>query len=107
MKWEEFKVQAYAAPLMEEKKSRRKEARLASSNEEAIASREFLLNYIQSSRPPPSKERMEAAQRLKDELREEVRNLNRRDLTPPIRDSRRKSSARKNSIGSSERDTLI
>ena len=50
VKWEEFKVQAYAA-LMQETRSRRKEARLASSNE-AIASREFLLNYIQSSRAP-------------------------------------------------------
>ena len=73
VKWEEFKVQAYAA-LMEETRSRRKEARRASTNE-AIESREFLLNYIQSSRAPPSKERMEDTQRLKEELREEVRKF--------------------------------
>ena len=62
VKWEEFKVQAYAA-LMEETKSRRKEARLASSNE-AIAYKEFLLNYIQTSRPPPSKENFSRWQRV-------------------------------------------
>ena len=66
VKWEEFKAQAYAT-LMAETKKRRKETRMASKNE-AILEYEGLLSYLHDSRAPPSGERVEIAQKLREGL---------------------------------------